>query len=328
MYRIWCERTLPSKYAPLLEGVAVVAGAGSETPKEPLVALPGCHAILASAYISYDGNLMDQVPSLRVISRTGIGIDNISVPDATARGVVVCNAPDAPTISTSEHAVALLLAAAKKLKRADRDLKQQETTDFFSTYTGVELYGLRLGLVGLGRIGSRVARIAQALEMQVVGIDPLVSQERASEMGVELAPSLDVLLESADIVSLHIPLSSETRHLMNAERLARMKPGSILINAARGGLVDEGALLDALRSGHLQAAGLDVFDPEPPDPSNPLLRRDEVIATPHIAGATGASKDRLWETAIGQALQVLRGERPAGLLNPEIWPPSSEGGRS
>jgi D-3-phosphoglycerate dehydrogenase len=128
------------------------------------------------------------------------------------------------------------------------------------------------------------------------------------------------VLQSADIISLHAPLTDETRHLINAERLAQMKPGAYLINTARGGLVDERALIEALESGHLHGAGLDVFEHEPPNPSSPLLHRDDVIATPHIAGGTAASKGRLWSVAITQALQVLRGERPSHLVNPEVWP--------
>jgi phosphoglycerate dehydrogenase-like enzyme len=137
---------------------------------------------------------------------------------------------------------------------------------------------------------------------------------------VELAPTLEAILATADAVSLHLPLTPETHRLMNGERLALMKPGAILINAARGGLVDETALLDALERGHLQGAGLDVFEREPPAPDHPLLQRLDVVATPHIAGATIAGKDRVWQVAIQQALQVLRGERPPHLLNPAVWP--------
>lgn len=156
--------------------------------------------------------------------------------------------------------------------------------------------------------------------MRVTAYDPLIPAEQAAALGVELAPTLDVLLAAADIVSLHLPLTPATRHLINAARLAQMKPGAILINAARGGLVEEAALLAALERGHLQGAGLDVFDREPPAPDHPLLQRLDVVATPHIAGATIAGKDRVWQVAIQQALQVLRGERPPHLLNPEVWP--------
>lgn len=319
MHRIWFERSLPSEHEHLLDGVALVAGSAAATPDTPLVALPGSHAIVASSRIAYDGALMDQVPTLRVISRTGIGVDNISIPDATERGIAVCNAPKAPTISTAEHAVTLLLAVSKQLKRITRSLRAAETRDYMTSHTGLELYDRCLGLVGIGQIGSHVAKVAAALGMKIIAFDPFVSEERAQKLGVELVSTLEALLERADVVSLHAPLSDETRDLMSAERLARMKRGAILINTARGGLIDEEALLEALQSGHLQGAGLDVFQVEPPAPDHPLLQRDDVIATPHIASGTGAAKQRLWHTGITQALQILRGERPDHLLNPSVW---------
>jgi len=234
--------------------------------------------------------------------------------------VAVINVPDGPTISTAEHAVALLLAAVKHLKASDSDLRRGGNPDSYQNFDGLELYQRRLGLVGLGRIGRRVARVALALEMVVVAFDPFVTLEQAAALGVELAPSLDALLAAADVVSLHAPLTAETRHLINARTLARMKPRAYLVNAARGGLVDEAALLAALDSGHLRGAALDVFDPEPPRPDHPLLLRDDVIGTGHVAGATPAGKDRLLEGALRQALQVLRGERPPHLVNPAVWP--------
>jgi D-3-phosphoglycerate dehydrogenase len=320
MYQIWFERSLPPAYAHLLDGQAVAVGPASATPEDPFQALPGADAIVASSRIRYDGALMDRAPALRVISRTGIGIDNISLADATARGILICYAPQAPSISTAEHAITLLLAVAKRLKRVERDLQQGEKSDYFTDYDGVELHGLTLGLIGLGQIGGRVAAVARALGMSVVTFDPYVSHDRAAALGVELAPDLDALLQVADAISLHAPLTDETRHLIDARTLARCKQGVILVNTARGGLVDENALLAALESGHVRGAGLDVFEVEPPLPDNPLVRRDDVVATPHIAGATGASKDRLWTTAITQVLQVLRDERPPHLANPEVWP--------
>jgi phosphoglycerate dehydrogenase-like enzyme len=248
-----------------------------------------------------------------------MGTDNISLPDASARGILVCYAPQAPSISTAEHAVTLLLAVAKRLKPVGRSLQQGEKTDYFTDYDGIELHGLTLGLVGIGHIGGRVAGIARALGMSVVAFDPYAPNDRARALGVELAPDLDALLQTADAISLHAPLTAETRHLIDAHTLARCKHGVILVNTARGGLVDEAALLAALEQGRVRGAGLDVFETEPPSPDNPLLQRDDVVATPHIAGATGASKDRLWRTAITQALQVLREERPPHLANPEVW---------
>ncbi len=319
MYRIWFERPMPAQYALMLEGVATAAWPKSTAFEDVQDTLPGSHAVIAGARIRWDSSVMGIVPSLRVISRTGIGIDNISLPDATAHGIAICNTPDAPSISTAEHAITLMMAVAKHLKRAERALQEGGKRDFFGEHEGLELDGTQLGLVGLGRIGSRVAKVAKALGMKVAVFDPYIPPARAAELGVTQVQDLDTLLGMADVVSLHVPVSAETRHLINAERLAKMKPGAYLINTARGGLVDEAALIRALEAGHLRGAGLDVFDPEPPAPNNPLLHRDDVVTTPHIASSTTAGKDRLWRTAISQALQVLRGERPPNLCNPEVW---------
>jgi D-3-phosphoglycerate dehydrogenase / 2-oxoglutarate reductase len=321
MPQIWFERPVPEKYMHLLDGVATVAGPASATPDQPLSALPGATVAIVGSRVRYDSAFFDQYPNLRAVIRTGIGYDNVSLPDASAHRVAVCNVPNGPTISTAEHALALLLATVKHLKRADRDLQRGDVADLFQSFTGIELYGRRLGLIGMGRIGSRVARMALALEMSVIVYDPYLSPQQAAAAGAELAPTLEALLAVSDVVSIHAPYTPETHHLFNAQRFAQMKPGAYLINAARGGLVDEAALLSALASGHLAGAGLDVFDPEPPAPDHPLLQRDDVVATGHIAGATQASKDRLIEGAILQAVSFLRGEKPAFLLNPEIWPP-------
>jgi D-3-phosphoglycerate dehydrogenase len=320
MHKIWFERTLPPKYADLLDGVAVSIGSASENPEIPFGSISEAQAIIAGGRFNYDAAIMDRAPQLRVIARTGIGLDNVSLSAATARGVAVCNAPDAPTISTAEHTIALIFAVAKQLKWIDRALGRAGKQDYFNDYNGFELYGRRLGLIGLGRIGSRVGELALGLGMKVSGFDPLIPAEQAARRGFELVQALETLLGQADVVSLHVPLLPETRGMIDAARLAQMKQGAILINAARGGLVDEKALLAALEKGRLRGAGLDVFESEPPSPDHPLLARADVIATPHIAAATGASKDRLWQTAIGQALQVLGGERPAHLANPEVWP--------
>jgi D-3-phosphoglycerate dehydrogenase len=318
MYKIWFERTLPAKYLPLLED-AVIVGAASDTPETPFAAVAEAQAIIAGGRLTYDGALMDQAPQLRVISRTGIGVNNVAIAEATPRGIAVCYTPDGPTISTAEHAVGLIFHVAKQVKWAEQALQRGGKVDFFNEYQGLELFGRTLGLVGLGRIGGHVARLASAIGMKVIAFDPYISAERAGQLGVELLSTIEAVLRAADIVSLHLPLTTETQQLMNIERFAQMKPGAIFINAARGGLVDEAALLAALDSGHISGAGLDVFDKEPPPPDHPLLGRPDVVATPHIAGATEASKDRMWREAIAQALQLLRGQRPPNLVNPEVW---------
>ena len=318
MPKIWFERAMPIHFAPLLEGVAVGIGPASATPDDPFSALPEADAIIASVMV-YDAAVMDRAPQLKIISRTGIGYDRVSIPAAIERGIAVCNAPAGPTISTAEHTLTLMMSVAKNVKQAENRLRAGGTKDFFKDHVGLELYQSQLGLVGLGRIGGHVAKIALALGMKVMAYDPYISSEQADQLGVERAATLEDLLATADVVSLHLPLNEDNRQLINAERIAQMKAGAILVNTSRGGLVDEGALLAALESGHLFGAGLDVTDPEPAQPQNPLLHRDDVIVTPHVAAATKAGKDRIYEIAVTQVLQVLRGERPPHLVNPEVW---------
>jgi D-3-phosphoglycerate dehydrogenase len=320
MYRIWVERSIPPAYLPLLENVAEVVACARGAEDAPMSALPLADAILAGSRVQYDGALMDQAPNLRVISRGGIGLDNVQIEAATARGVAVCNAPEAPTVSTAEHAMMLLLAVAKGLKSIERKLESRMDIDFYGEHTGVELRGRVLGLLGLGRIGSEVSKMASAFGMKVVAYDPFVSAEKAAGLGVEMVASMEAVFRRADFLSLHVPLTKETEHLVNTKTLQLMKPGAHLINCGRGGLVDENALLQALESGHLAGAGLDVFAVEPPSADHPLLKRDDVIGTPHLAAATDAAKDRGWRAAITQALQVLEGKRPPHLVNLEVWP--------
>jgi phosphoglycerate dehydrogenase-like enzyme len=312
---------MPQKYAYLLDGAAEVVSPPSPPGDDPFSTLAGCHAAIASQGV-YNGALMDRFPDLRVISRTGIGYEKIAVPQATARGIVLCYAPDAPTIATAEMAITLMLAAARNLKAAERDLRERppdESPDFFSRYQGKELYGACLGLIGLGRIGSRVASMAQGIGMSVIAYDPFVDRAKAAEQHVALMSSMDAVLRAADVVSLHVPSTPETRGIINSEQLGLMKDGAILINTARGDLVDQAALVEVLETGRLHGVGLDVTNPEPLPPDHPLLHRDDVIVTPHVASGTTVGKDRLYETAIRQALQVLRGERPPYLVNPEVW---------
>jgi D-3-phosphoglycerate dehydrogenase len=207
------------------------------------------------------------------------------------------------------------MAAAKQIPAAAQALREGRG-DLFNDYQGLELDGLTLGLVGLGQIGRRVALICSSIGMSVIAFDPYVDPAVAEAIPAELIGDLETLLRRADAVSLHTPLTDQTARMIDRDRLALMKPGAILVNTARGGLVDEAALVEALDAGHLSGAGLDVFDPEPARPDNPLLHRLDVVATPHVAGATLASKDRLWRIAITQALQVLRGETPTNLVNP------------
>lgn len=309
MFRVWIDEPVLDSVLPMLSGVAQLIGPGA-----PLEELETCDAALDPG-AAWNAARLDRASRLKVLSRIGVGYDNIDVDAATERGIVVCYTPHGPTLSTAEHAVALIFAAAKTIAFADRDVRAVRWHNQFRTLKGMELQGRTLGLVGAGRIGSHVATIMQAVGMSVLVYDPFLSAEQARQRGIQPVCSLEELLMLSDVVSLHAPSTAETKHLINAERLQAMKPGAILINTARGALVDEHALAQALRSGHLAAAGLDVFEQEPVCSDNPLLHLENVVLTDHIASHTWAGHHRLYEMAVRHALQALRGEIPDCVLN-------------
>jgi D-3-phosphoglycerate dehydrogenase len=276
-------------------------------------------AIVASSLLQYTGEVMDACLNLRLIARVGIGVDNVDLAAATARGIVVTNTPDGPTESTAEHTVAMLLALAKRLKQGNDNLAAGLWGPRSGILMGDEVFGKTVGLVGLGRIGRRVAHICGlGLGMRVIGCDPYVTAEQAAALGVELVP-LDVVISQADFVSLHAPATPETHMLMNRERFAQMKRGAYLLNMARGTLVDEDALLDALDRGHLMGAGMDVFYAEPPTGDNRLRNHPNVVGTPHMASVTREGRSRMETMAVERVLAFLRGERPADVVNPAVW---------
>jgi D-3-phosphoglycerate dehydrogenase / 2-oxoglutarate reductase len=309
MFRVWIDEIPLESVLSLFDGVAQLVG-----PNAPIEELATCDAALDPG-ARWNAERMDRAPRLRVISRIGVGYDNIDVEAATQRGIAVCYTPHGPTLSTAEHAVALIFASAKTIAFADRDMRAGRWHSDFYRLKGMELRGRILGLVGLGRIATLVAGVMQAVGMQVIAIDPYLSHQRAEELKVEKMDSLESLLARADVVSLHAPSTPETRHLINASTLSVMKPGAILINTARGALVDELALANALKSGHLAAAGLDVFEHEPVKPDNPLLQLENVVLTDHIASHTWSGHHRLYEMAVIHLLQALRGEKPDCMLN-------------
>jgi D-3-phosphoglycerate dehydrogenase len=311
--RVWMERPLRDEDRARLEAAAEVV-----LSSDPADA-SGCAAAIVSNQPRVDGAFIDRVgPQLLVVARPGIGVDNIDVPAASERGVLVVNTPDAPTESTAEHAVGLLLALAKRIVEADRWLRGPRDS---GVPLGLELRGRTLGLVGLGRIGRRVAEICGlGLRMRVLAHDPYVSPAEAERLGVTLVDGLDALLGEADVVSVHAPSTPETQGLIGERTLARMKRGALLVNASRGALVDEEALLAALRSGHLAGAALDVFRNEPPPPDHPLLALPNVVATPHNAAWTDVGRLASSEGAATQVLQVLAGQRPPWLVDPGAWP--------
>ncbi len=311
---VWFERYPPPEVAAEIDASVRVFGPAEATPDDPYRELTDALGIVAGSH-TYDAAVMDRAPDVRVISRTGIGVDLVDVDVATERGIAVCNAPDGPTVSTAEHAVALMLAAAKCIKASESALRGGGE-DLYARHRGIELDGTTLGLVGYGRIARRVARIAAGLGMRVRAFDPHLDDTAFD--GVERVPDLDGVL-GADVVSVHVPLTDQSRGMFDAVAFAAMRPGAIFVNTARGGLVDQEALVAALDDGRLFAAALDVTDPEPLPAGHPLLERDDVIVTPHVASATAAGKERIFRIAFQQVLQVIGGERPAHLVNPDVW---------
>ncbi|MCC9077485.1 hydroxyacid dehydrogenase [Litorilinea aerophila] len=268
-----------------------------------------------------DAAFMDRVgPNLKAIAKPGIGVDNIDVDAATERNILVIHTPDAPTESTAEHAVALLMAVAKRVMVGDMHLRHDRSIGR-EEMMGTELLDRTLGVVGYGRIGRRVAEIcALGLRMNVLVFDPFVDKNLPTPERVTLTDNLDELLRRAHFVTVHVPLTPATRHLIGERELRLMQPGSYLINASRGPVVDEAALIRALQDGHLAAAGLDVFDPEPPAPDNPLLSMRNVVVTPHIASNTDRGIRAMNYGVAEQVVQVLRGERPPFIVNAQVWP--------
>jgi D-3-phosphoglycerate dehydrogenase len=241
---------------------------------------------------------------LRAIARAGVGVDNIDVAAATRRGVVVMNTPGGNTVSTAEHTLALLLSLARNVAPANESLKSGRWDR--TQYTGTQLEGKTLGIVGLGRVGLTVARRALSFGMAVVGFDPFLTPERALEFGVESVPRLDDLWPRCDFITLHTPLSPETRHVVGAAALGAMQPGVRLINCARGGLIDEAALLEALNSGKVAGAAIDVFDPEPPLPDDPLVKHPKVLVTPHLGASTEEAQVAVSEEAARLLIDYFR----------------------
>lgn len=249
---------------------------------------------------------------LKVIGRAGVGIDNVDVDEATRRGVIVMNTPNANTIATAEHSFALLMASTRNIVPAHNSVAAGLWER--SAFTGYELHGKTLGVVGFGRVGRAVAARAQAFEMNILAYDPYVSERVGREARVELV-DLDELIASSDYITLHTALSDDTANLINADRLAQMKPGAVLINAARGGLVDADAVVASLDSGHLRAAAIDVFAAEPPGADHPLVGHPNVIHTPHLGASTAEAQRSVAIEIADQVLDALRGTAITNSVN-------------
>ncbi|MDT5095868.1 MAG: D-3-phosphoglycerate dehydrogenase / 2-oxoglutarate reductase [Mycobacterium sp.] len=269
-----------------------------------LAAVPDADALLVRSATTVDAEVLSAGTKLKIVARAGVGLDNVDVDAATARGVLVVNAPTSNIHSAAEHAVALLLAAARQIPAADASLREHAWKR--ASFSGTELFGKTVGVVGLGRIGQLVAQRLAAFGVQVVAYDPYVSQARAAQLGIDLL-SLDELLSRADFISMHLPKTPETAGLIGKEALAKTKPGVIIVNAARGGLVDETALAEAITSGHVRGAGIDVFAAEPCTDS-PLFELPQVVVTPHLGASTSEAQDRAGTDVAASVKLALAGE--------------------
>src|SRR6266436_9696302 len=264
---------------PLRDAGFVVDKQTGLRPEALRQALADSEGLVVRSETKVTSELMEAAKKLRVVGRAGVGVDNVDVVAATARGIVVMNAPDGNTITTAEHTMALLVALARNVPQADSSIKAGKWER--KRFIGVELQGKTLGVIGLGRIGRAVSARARAFGMKIVAHDPFISPEEAKDLEIE-SVSLDEVFSRADFLTVHTPLTSETRGIIGAPAFARMKKGVRIINCARGGLVDEAALFEAIKSGTVAGAALDVFEQEPPPPDHPLLGLEEVIVTPHL----------------------------------------------
>jgi D-3-phosphoglycerate dehydrogenase len=256
---------------------------------EVTAAVADAAALIVRSQTKVTAPIINAAKKLRVIGRAGVGVDNVDVETATRRGVVVLNAPGANTISTAEHTFSLLLSLGRNIAQADAIVKAGIWDR--KNLEGVELYNKTLGVIGMGRIGSELSRRAIAFGMRVVAFDPYLSVSRARSLQVELVEDLDELLPLADFISLHTPLTTETRHILNAERLAKTRRGVRIINCARGGLIDEPALADAISNGHVAGAALDVFETEPLPADSPLRKISKLVLTPHLGASTAEAQE-------------------------------------
>ena len=288
-----------------------------------LAAVPEADALLVRSATTVDAEVLTAAPKLKIVARAGVGLDNVDVDTATERGVLVVNAPTSNIHSAAEHALALLLSAARQIPAADASLREHAWKR--SSFSGTEIFGKTVGVVGLGRIGQLVAQRLAAFGAHIVAYDPYVSPARAAQLGIELL-TLDELLVRADFISVHLPKTPETAGLIDKEALAKTKPGVIIVNAARGGLVDEAALAEAVTSGHVRAAGIDVFTSEPCTDS-PLFDLPQVVVTPHLGASTAEAQDRAGTDVAESVKLALAGEFVpdavnvgAGVVSEEVSP--------
>lgn len=270
--------------------------------EELMLEIESADALLVRSQTKVTAEVIEKASRLKVIARAGVGVDNIDIPAATRKGIIVVNAPDGNTISTAEHTFAMLISLSRKIPQAYQSITQGRWDR--KKYVGTELNGKTLSIIGLGRIGSEVAKRAKAFQMKVVAFDPYLTQERAEELGVKNA-TFEEAISTGDYITVHTPLTKSTHHLINKETFAKMKKGVRILNCARGGIIDEQALYEAIQAGIVAGAALDVFEQEPPG-KHPLLDLPEVIATPHLGASTVEAQENVAIDVAEEVLHILR----------------------
>lgn len=320
--RVYVCRALPDPALAIVRAVADMRLWEREDVPPPrdvlLREIAECEGVLTLLTDRVDEEFLSRSPRLRVVANMAVGFDNIDVPAATRARVVVTNTPDVLTETTADFAFTLILAAARRLVEADAFTRAGKWKTWSPMLlAGQDVHHATLGLVGLGRIGSAVARRAKGFEMRVIYYDPVRRQDLESRLGIEFR-AMDEVLKSADIISVHVPLMAETRHLIGREQFKMMKRSAVFVNAARGPIVDQAALAEALRTRTIYAAGIDVFEQEPVSADDPLLALENVVVAPHIASASIPTRTRMATLAAENVAAVLQGKRPPTPVNPEI----------
>ncbi len=315
-YRVLVSDPLAEEGIDILKGFCDV-DVNTGLTEDQLVATIGDYdALLVRSGTEVTARVIDAGTKLKFIGRAGAGVDNIDTEAATRRGIIVANAPEGNTLAATEHTMAMMLSLARNIPQATASLKKGEWKR--SKFMGVELNDKILGIVGFGRIGIEVSKRARAMQMKCIAYDPFISKERAANLGVELVP-LDELFRRADVITVHTPLIKETRHVINEKSIATMKDGVRMINCARGGIIDEKALADAIASGKVAGAALDVFETEPPTDS-PLLGLDTVIVTPHLGASTVEAQKNVSISVANQCISVLEGGPAKYVVNAPMIP--------
>ncbi|WP_173918123.1 phosphoglycerate dehydrogenase [Halobacillus sp. Marseille-Q1614] len=323
MYRVLISDPLSEDgIKPLLEAADIEAVMDSSLSYEELLKeLKISDALIVRSQTQVTRELIENAPNLKIIGRAGVGVDNIDLDAATDHGVVVVNAPDGNTISTAEHTMAMLMSLARNIPQAYHQLKQNRWER--KKFVGVELKNKTIGIVGFGRIGREVAHRAKGHRMKVIAFDPFLTEEKAEKIGVQHG-TLEEVLQQADFLTVHTPLIEKTKHLINKEAIQLMKPGARILNCARGGIVEEDALYEAIQNGKIAGAALDVFEEEPAI-DHPLLSLDEVIATPHLGASTIEAQENVATDVSYDIMELLRGSTVKHPVNmPSVSPEMME----